>query len=365
MAIKKIGIDARLLAQTGVGVYIKNLLYELSGILQPSYQLVLYIRPQDQHLLPQLPSNTILRHTKAHWHSLAEQTLLLKQLLVDNLDLMHFCYFSMPILYNRPFVITIHDMIPYKHPTGRASTKNSLTYTFKHYMYKKVLLHAVQHAKKVFVPTNAVKQDMLTIFPALDHDRIVRTYEGVDKELIHATPTKPRLLLKSPYVLYMGNYYPHKQVEFLIDAYDKSSLQMPLVLCGPGDYFAQRIDRYIARKKSRQSILRLSNLTLGERAYVYAHARALVHPSKDEGFGLPLVEATYFGCPVIASDIPVFREVCAQATFFTTYSTNELTLHLNKLTGSTNAKKKYALLDKKFSFHTMAQETYNQYVKLL
>src|SRR3989344_401010 len=105
---RRIGIDARLLTQTGVGVYTRNLLEELGTLADPSLSFYIYIRAEDAAELPSLPANFIIRTVNAQWHSFTEQTLFLAQLSRDNLSLMHFCYFSFPILYNRPFVITIH-----------------------------------------------------------------------------------------------------------------------------------------------------------------------------------------------------------------------------------------------------------------
>jgi glycosyltransferase involved in cell wall biosynthesis len=53
----------------------------------------------------------------------------------------------------------------------------------------------------------------------------------------------------------------------------------------------------------------LGNVTDGELRWLYEHADMLVFPSLDEGYGLPPIEASQFGCRVIVSDIPVFREV--------------------------------------------------------
>ncbi len=62
---------------------------------------------------------------------------------------------------------------------------------------------------------------------------------------------------------------------------------------------------------------------------IYRQATAFLAVSEAEGFGLPLVEAAKFGLPIIARDIPVFREVTAgQASFFDTLSGAELAEYL-------------------------------------
>ena len=364
METKRIGIDARLLSQTGVGVYTRNLLYELAQISKGKHEFFVYLRKEDESDLPDLPDNFKIRYTNAQWHSFAEQTWFLYQLYSDNLDLMHFCYFSMPILYNKAFVITIHDVIPYKHATGKASTRNPLSYQIKHFMYKRVLAHAVTHAKRIFVPTEAVKNDIHSLFPYVAKEKIIRTYEGIDYKLVQAKPAKPERLLDKPYFLYMGNYYPHKNVPFLLDAFKEANLDAQLILNGPEDYFARHIDEIIISSGLEARVIRLSNTTLGERVYLYTNALALVHPSKDEGFGLQLFESQFFQTPALASDIPVLHEIRPHATFFRLESTSGLASLLRK-TYEAKPKKSTDKIDSEFSFKKMAEETYNQYSECL
>ena len=364
METKRIGIDARLLSQTGVGVYTRNLLYELAQISKGEHEFFVYLRKEDKSDLPDLPNNFKLRYTNAQWHSFAEQTKFLQQLYTDDLDLMHFCYFSMPILYNKAFVITIHDAIPYKHATGKASTRSPLSYQIKHFMYKRVLAHAVTHAKRIFVPTEAVKNDIHFLFPHVAKEKIIRTYEGIDYKLVQAKPTKPEGLLDKPYFLYMGNYYPHKNVPFLLKAFKEANIDAQLILNGPEDYFAKHIDGLIASSGLKANATRLSNTTLDERVYLYTNALALVHPSKDEGFGLQLLESQFFQTPALASDIPVLHEIRPQATFFNLSTTSELA-SLFKKTLDEKPKKSIEKIGAEFSFKKMAEETYNQYSQCL
>jgi glycosyltransferase involved in cell wall biosynthesis len=60
----------------------------------------------------------------------------------------------------------------------------------------------------------------------------------------------------------------------------------------------------------------LARVSHGQLKWLYQNARAFLFPSLDEGFGLPPLEALYFGCPVIASDIPVLRETLSSDAHF-------------------------------------------------
>src|SRR5690242_4609839 len=118
----RIGIDGRLWNETGVGRYIRNLVWGLQEFDKKN-EYVLFIKKGlkiDDLRLKNDPWKVV--ETEIHWHSLAEQIKFPQILYKENLDLMHFPYFSLPIFYNKPFVVTIHDLIINHFPTGKAST---------------------------------------------------------------------------------------------------------------------------------------------------------------------------------------------------------------------------------------------------
>lgn len=67
---------------------------------------------------------------------------------------------------------------------------------------------------------------------------------------------------------------------------------------------------------SSERIIRTGYVSTGELKWLYQNAIALINPSRYEGFGIPNLEAMSQNCPVICSDIPVFREVCREAAFY-------------------------------------------------
>ncbi len=112
-----------------------------------------------------------------------------------------------------------------------------------------------------------------------------------------------------PFFLYVGNFYPHKNVERLLRAFSEIKNDIQLVLVGPNDYFCKRITSLIDELKLTGKVKLCPDASDEDLLYYYKNAQALVHPSLSEGFGLPVIEANYFGLPVIASDIPVFKEI--------------------------------------------------------
>jgi len=312
----RIGIDCRLWNETGVGRYIRNLVWELQK-RDKKNQYVLFIQSKDyENINSQLSSrNFQLKRTDIHWHSLEEQITFPQVLYKENLDLMHFPYFSHPIFYHKPFVVTIHDLIINHFPTGKASTLPYPIYQAKRIGYDIVVKHAIKKSKKIIVPLNAVKDDVIMTC-GVASDKVEVTYEGVGQ----MTNDKWQML-NDPlrkYFLYVGNAYPHKNLEFLIQAFTdfrKEIKDVQLVLVGKDDYFYQRLRRKVAQRKLKGMIFK-HNVSDEELFALYANAKALISASLMEGFGLPPLEAMSASCPILLSAIPSFQEVCKDAAFY-------------------------------------------------
>ena len=139
--------------------------------------------------------------------------------------------------------------------------------------------------------------------------------------------------------------------------------QVQLVLLGPSDFFSARILQFIKRLKCDKKIILLNNPTDEDLVFFYKNALALIHPSFAEGFGLPLLEAAYFNCPIVASDIPVFNEILDG--HFIKFSPHDLNSIKNAIQQhiANPQKFNYQELLKRFSFKKMAKETYILYEK--
>lgn len=364
--MKRIGIDARLYYQTGVGVYLRNLISEISQ-LDKENQYYLYLRPQDKEKLA-LPDNFIVRRTNATWHSCTEQWQFFWQLMSDNLDLIHFTYFSYPILYRRPYVATVHDVTPLLFKTGKASTKNPLIYWIKHNVFSYVLKSQINNSKYIITPTSAVKNQILSIYKNIKHDKITPIYEGINQELllckIDAKQQKSSLL-QGKFMIYVGNFYPHKNVENLIKAFSIVKTQVKLILIGPHDHFSSRILNLIKAKKQEDRIKLFDNATIQDLTFAYKNAVALIHPSRSEGFGLPIVEAMHFNLPIIASNIPVFKELLGnQYPSFNPNNIIEIADKISEFIKQDRQQIKYTNMFR-FSFSEMAKKTLAIYKKVL
>jgi glycosyltransferase involved in cell wall biosynthesis len=121
-----------------------------------------------------------------------------------------------------------------------------------------------------------------------------------------------------PFILYAGNHRPHKNLATLYDAWSglPEAVVLDLVITGPDDPTAR------ARYRRSSGELRFAGtLSDAELAAAYRTASAYVHPALVEGFGLPMLEATVLGTPVVASTSSLPSILVRYATTFAPHDT--------------------------------------------
>lgn len=360
----KVGIDARLLNQTGVGTYLQNLIYYLHKQDNPVLEYHLFIRPQDLSLTKSIAEDFHIHLSPFKWHSVKEQTNFLKVLYDQNLDLMHFTYFGYPFLYRRPFIATVHDLTPILFKTGKASAQNPFIYEFKHFVFQFVLRSQIMHASAIITPTQEVANQIKKMFHVKD-GFIHPIYEGVGHALMGVKENELSHVFDDPFFIYVGNFYPHKNVERLIKGFLHVKNGYKLILVGPRDYFAIQIKAYIEKLGLTDKISMYHDASLSDLKFFYHHAQALIHPSRSEGFGLPLIEAAWFHCPIIASDIPVFKELLGEN--YVAFNATSIQNIADKINYFIEKKPSfsYPLDMQKYSFEHMACETQELYLQQL
>lgn len=297
----------------------------------------------------------------SRWHSVSEQISFPIILNKDQLDLMHFTYFSYPIAYSKKFISTVHDVTPLLFKTGKASTKNRIFYNAKYRAFKFVLSNQVKYAQKIITPSEVVKDQLYDIYGDEVGKKVVPIYEGVDHELMQTAENENLIhRFPKPFMLYVGNFYPHKNTDRLVDAYKTLDETIPLILVGPNNYFSERL-KYKVKQEKIKNIIFYHNARTPELVFFYKHAVALINPSLSEGFGLPLLEAAHFKLPIIASDLPVFRELFGDK-FVRFDPTNVGDIHA-KLSSFIELRPRidYGDVMKKYSFKKMAKEIVEEY----
>lgn len=363
----KIGIDCRLWDETGVGRYVRNLIKELQ-VIDKKNQYVLFVLSKDwEKILKQVQNDNVkVVEADIRWHSIAEQLEFPRILNKENLDLVHFPYFSVPLFYKRPFVVTIHDLIINHFLTGKASTLPFLIYNLKLLGYKFVMKQAVKKAKKIITVSNATKEEIISHL-GVKENKVIVTYEGVDDKISNSKSQIPNKFQNTKYFLYVGNAYPHKNLEKLLEAFKTLSSNVILVFVGKEDYFYKRLKKKAEEMNLSDRLIFLQDIGDEELIGLYRNALALILPSLMEGFGLPALEAMANKCLVLASKIPALQEVCKDAAiYFDPYNVTDVVkkmkeVLLNDSNHFTGEIKRGLDRVKLFSWEKMAKETLKVY----
>lgn len=348
----RIGIDGRLWNETGVGRYIRSLYHYLPE-LDKENEYIWFLSKKEFETL-EMPSPKWKKiETNVRWHTIAEQIQLPFIFSKEKLDLLHFPYFSFPIFYPGKFVVTIHDLIFDHYKTGKASTLSPWFYILKKIGYHVVLWTAAKRAKTILTLSKDAKREIVHHYH-INPSKITVTYESgklEDQRKDFSGKEFEKMRYLQPYILYVGNAHPHKNVENLILAMQKirQKRALKLVLVGSDAFFYPRLLEFIKKHKAGEFVVVIGEVPNTHIAAWYHFAQALVTASKMEGFGIPPLEAMSVGCPVIVSDIPVFHEIYEEAAvFFNPYDPDNIAEAVTKT------------LDNKVTLKSLVEKGYEQ-----
>ncbi|HKR49763.1 MAG TPA: glycosyltransferase family 1 protein [Pseudonocardiaceae bacterium] len=217
------------------------------------------------------------------------------ELLATSADVLHATNFVLPPSKRARGVVTVHDLAFLDHPDQLAPEQRDLP---------DLVARSVARAAVVCTPSAAVAQQVANRL-GIPAQRIVVTPLGVDRSWSNATaPTealRTELGLPPRYLLFVGAAQPRKGVDVLLEAHASQPGLAPLVLAGPAGWGPTLT--------ASPRVHTMGYLDDADLRCVVAGATALVLPSRDEGFGLPVLEAMATGVPVVCSDLPALREI--------------------------------------------------------
>ncbi len=311
-------------------------------------------------------------------YSWQEQILYSSIIKKESVDLMHFPHWNVPVFYNQPFIVTVHDVIMYHYSRAEASTHGPFVYWLKDKLHRLVIKRAVSKAKHIITPSKFTKQDVAKTF-GVDLKKISVTHlapfaiKNKEQEIGITDTATTNSTLPNPYVLYVGNAYPHKNLDKLLEAWkifsQKYSDKYQMILVGKKNYFYQKLIEKITMCQCNNVIF-IDYLNDKELVKIYQKANLYVFPSLYEGFGLPSLEAMQYNIPVISSKASCLPEILEDAAFY--FDPNNLdemayAMHLclndmnlrNKLTTRARA------LLKKYSWVKTAKQTLKIYRDVL
>lgn len=212
---------------------------------------------------------------------------------------------NLPSWLPKRVVRIIHDISSFRTPDAYALKERLLI--------SRDVRRSRTACQKVIVPTEAVKQDLITLaqFPP---DKIIPTGWALDESTIlpedGTIPDETK-----PYILFIGRIEEKKNVHLLLEAFQLFRATHPdwrLILAGkPGHGFGE-----IEPQLQAPGVTHLGYITNEEKWRLLRGAAIMAIPSKEEGFSFPMLEAFYAGVPVVASDIPPLHDVGGGACIY-------------------------------------------------
>jgi len=389
MEKKRIGIDARFYGPIGKGLgrYTQEVVDNILKLDEVNDYVIFLNRHNFNEL--QVENKRVKKVlADVRWYTLAGQLVMPWLLNIATLDLVHFPHFNVPVFYFKKFVVTIHDLILFRYPTVRASTLPPLLYWLKNFFYRLVIWLAVHRSAAIITVSKFTKNDLVEHFH-VKREKIKVIYEGVANlsknrdTLFDKTKADKKDLFRyninKPFFLYVGNAYPHKNLDRLFKVFrrlaEKNPGQYQLVLVGKSDFFyerlkgqAQALGLYEPEKNSQ--IIFTGFVTDQELELLFQEALAYVFPSLYEGFGLPPLEAMAKGCPVASSRAASLPEILGSAAlYFDPTNEDEMLKAMESLATDKNLRtdlqgKGYTQI-KKYSWWECARATKDLYDRII
>ncbi len=357
----RIGIDARFFNESGVGRYLRNLISNLKSLDNQNEYFIFLLKKDYEKFEETKNFKKVLADFK--WYGLAEQFKYPGLLKNYNLDLVHFPHFNVPIFYKGKFIVTIHDLIHWHFNMARASTHGRIIYKLKQLGYRRVFNHAIYKSLSILVPSEYVKNQLISDWKINDK-KILVTKEAAEDNLFGKIGELPENV-KKPFIFFVGNAHPHKNVEGLIKAFlilRKNYQYMQLVLSGKDSYFWKKIKN----KFEQKDIIYTGFVADDKLSKLYSEASVYVEPSFEEGFGIPILEAMGIGVPVVSSNAGSLPEVGGDAAlYFDPKNIEEMASKIQLILNSEKLRneliEKGKLRVKQFSWKKLAEETLKEY----
>lgn len=380
----KIGIDARFYGSLGKGLgrYTEKLITYLEAVPGDACTYVVFLRRENfDEYKPKNP-----RFTKVMadypWYGWREQLLFPLQLRRFKFDLIHFPHFNVPILVPAPFTVTVHDLILFHFPTVKASELSPFLYWLKYVAYRIVITLAIRRARAIIAVSEFTRTDICSTYRWAALKTVV-TLEAAESSCFWTHPSVERELLRAlglfggqdetgsdqflPFVLYVGNAYPHKNLELLLSV--APAMPDVVFLCvGKEDFFYHSFRKQVTA--AGVSNIRFAGY-IDDRSVgvLYRRARAYLFPSFYEGFGLPGLEAMNYGLPVVAARAGSLPEIYARAAVYFNPRDGKACIHALQQAFESERTKRHRQLGfdqaSRFSWERMAFETSRLYKNCL
>ena len=264
--------------------------------------------------------------------------------------------------------MTIHDLTLHLYP---GQHKNRW---YHRLAYRTTVRHITQQAQAIIAVSHHTEQDLIK-YLGLPADKIKVIYEGIETAPV-APPdpiTLSRFQITAPYLVYVGVFRTHKNIDGLLKAFAiaKKVYQLPhhLVLVGSQSAEYENLKQQAKQLHIADMVHFTGRLNDQDMGQILRQSAAFVFPSFYEGFGLPPLEAMALGTPCLCAQTSSIPEVCGDAAlYFDPRNPYDMAEKINHLlthpTAQELLKQRGAEQIKKFSWQKMANEIWQLYLNL-
>ena len=310
----RIGLDARKIQDFGIGTYIKNLIRYLPQF-DSENEYVIFHYPEDADIVPRTGTNITLVADMSPKYSIRELVILPLKMGQQRLHLFHAPHYTLPPVRPCHGVVTIHDVIHLRFP-------EYLPHQAAYYYAKGMMWAAARSAKKVITVSECSKQDIMR-YLGMPEEKIAVVYNGIDApENISGVFEKSgsledRFGISRKYILYLGNFMPHKNLDTLVKAFSilkhEYHLAYCLVLAGKNEKIRQQLQTLITQEYLEEDVVLTGFVEPEWLSRLYAEAELFVYPSLYEGFGIQTLEAMAHHIPLAISNTAALSEIAGDA----------------------------------------------------
>jgi glycosyltransferase involved in cell wall biosynthesis len=363
-----ITIDGRMLKSSGIGTYLRNLLENLATI---ENEHVFNVICRGRELLDGLPPDKFrFVPAQSPIYSVSEQWEIAR--LARHAQVLHSPHYNAPLGYRGNLVVTIHDLIHVTDPSFKR--------TLAAWLYARPMFHLVARRAVCIIANSEFTKTQIVEHLEVSPSKVVVVYLGVSDHFCphdrgQAVLRVSALLgLQRPYILFVGNLKPNKNVKTLVRAFSQiyahRDFDHQLVILGDDRKWKAGLVNECNKLGIGERVLFAPHVPSEDLPWVYGAAQLLVMPSFIEGFGLPVLEAMACGTPVVCSRAASLPEVAGDAAeYFEPTSTQDLAATLERVLGSRQLqetlRRRGLERAKLFSWHECARRTLDVYRRAL
>jgi len=302
------GNEANVSEKVGVSVYTLNLLRYFKKKSAKDLQFKIFLRKkpidlpeESQYFKYEVVSGRYL------WSQIFLPLRLFKK---KDIDIFFSPAHYLPRFCPVPSIVTIHDLSYLYFPED--FLKKDL------FQLKNWTEYSLKQAKKIIAVSKTTKKDILKSYK-IPADKVEVVYNGGVRKHIEYPLWKDEETKKNPYILYVGTLQPRKNIITLIKAFEKLKKLYPelkLTIAGKKGWLYDKIFDLVTELGLEADVYFTDYVTDNQLVYLYKNAFSFVMPSFYEGFGIPILEAMSYGCPVVASYSSSLPEVGADSCLY-------------------------------------------------